>query len=205
MKRPLTFLATALLSLAVLYSGIGQAKHSPPIKGKWGFGVRSGVSVYTSGDIDGGDTAPIVSGLLTYGVSDWLNVGFNAEWEEHDVLGGDFRTISLLPSAELRANFSYLVPYFSFGLGINLNSFDRNSSTRAAGVNVDPDDTVAFKVGLGADYFLTRAFALNTELGWKFNNANSDFRSPLGLISNVDTDASAFSALFGFRYYFRAP
>ena len=200
--RLLTFLAMALLSSAILFSGISHATHSPRIKGKWGFGVRSGVSVYTSSEIDGGDTAPIVSGLLTYGVSDWFNVGLNAEWEEHDVLGGDFRTISLLPTVELRANFSYLVPYFSFGLGVNLNSFDRSSSTRARGVNVDPDDTVAFKVGLGADYFFTRAFALNTELGWRFNNANSDLRSPSGPRSNIDSDASGFSALFGIRYYF---
>ena len=202
MNKLASFVLTTFVTGAVLFPVVVQAADAPSSKGKWGFGVRGGVSVYTSNDIDDGDTAPMVSGIVTYGVTDWFTLGFNAEWEEHDIPGGDLQTVSLLPTVEFRTTFGALAPYLLVGYGVNLNSFERDSSVKALGVNLDPDTTVAVKLGGGTDYFFTRAFAFNTELGWKFNDADSDVKVGGTKVDSVGTDASAFSALFGFRYYF---
>lgn len=150
------------------------------------------------------DAGPIISGNIIYGVTNSVSLGVNLEWETHNVefLGfdiGDANTLSLLPFVELRATYGSFVPYASLGVGININSFDEEPIISP--LKFDPENTLAPKLGGGADYFLTPSFALNTELGWKLNSGDVELSVP-GLTATADYNASAFSILFGARKYF---
>ncbi len=93
------------------------------------------------------------------------------------------------------------VPYGTLAVGININSFDEDSII--APLQVEPDNTFALKVGMGADYFVTPELALNGELGWKLNSGDTEFSLP-GVLptGTLDTDLSAISFIAGVRYYF---
>lgn len=200
MKKLGMFLGSLVISFAVLSLGFVQTANAQDTKGKWSMGIRGGISVYTSDDIDSGDVGPAVSGVLMYGVTEWLDLGLNTEWDTHDTDVGDIQTVSLLPTVQLRTRYQALSPYALLGLGINFNSFDRDNSIKP--FNVSVDDSFALKVGVGADYFFTPNFAFNTELGWKYSEPDADLKLGGSKIAGEEFDASAFSALFGFRYYF---
>ena len=163
-------------------------------------------SVYSQNVASGidGDVGPVVSGVVTYGVTDFLSLGFNVEWETHNIddLFGDAHTVSLLPLVELRKEFGSLTPYAFVGAGLNINWFDEDSVLKSANIKIEPENTFAFKVGAGADYFFTQNWAFNTELGWKLNNGDAKVKFAGDTLGKDDYKASAFSALFGIRYYF---
>ena len=209
----------SLVMLFVMASLVGLADtgaYGENTKGKFGLGLRGGPSVYSQDVGDGvdGDAGPVVSLVLTYGITDFLSLGFNVEWETHNIDdlgvvdngGGNLRTISLLPLIELRKDFGSLTPYAFVGAGLNFNTFDEDKVLDSANIVVEPDNTFAFKVGAGADYFITQNWAFNTELGWKLNKGDikgTIFSGVTPTLSDKDDfNASAFSALFGIRYYF---
>ncbi len=205
MKTPTKSLAMCC-TLASLIGLSNSGVYAQDTQGKWSFGLRGGISVYTQDIASGvdGDAGPIVSGVVTYGVSNVLSIGFNTEWETHDIddLFGDANTVSLLPFIELRKSFGQFTPYAFAGAGININWFAEDQILKSANIKIEPENTFAFKGGVGADYFFTPSWALNTELGWKLNDGQAKVKVSGNKIGKDDFNASAFSALVGIRYYF---
>ncbi len=213
MKKFKILLCASSLSGAIFFLGVIPAADAQNVQGKWGVGVRAGVSFLTQdiadnvffvGDTLEGNTGPLVSGTISYGLHKNFSAGLNVEWEKHstdltilgiDIGAGDTQTISIMPFVEARAPMGSFVPYGTFGIGVNINSFDEDAII--APTKIDPDNTFALKVGAGADYFLTPSLALNTELGWKLNSGDADLSGLTG-----DFNASTFSILFGARTYF---
>ncbi|HZR46648.1 MAG TPA: outer membrane beta-barrel protein [Candidatus Manganitrophaceae bacterium] len=197
------------MTVLFLFAGIVQEAGAEEGERKWGVGLRGGAS-FLSQEIDltgsvKGKTGPMVGGDLLYRLNDLFSLGLDVEWEKHRVtaLGfdiGDATAFSLIPFVSLHGYESgAFSPYGLFGLGVNINSFriaDSNLLSRA-----DPDNTMAVKIGLGADYFATRHLALNTEIGWKLNLGEAALCAPAGC-SSPRWNTSAFTALVGLRYYF---
>ena len=94
-----------------------------------------------------------MSGIITYGIIDFLSLVFNVEWETHnsDDLLGDIHTVSLLPLVEMRKDFGSWTPYGFAGAGLNINWVDEDKALKFLNAKIDPDNTFAFKAGGGAD------------------------------------------------------
>jgi len=214
------------MTVLFLFAGIVREAGAEETEGKWAIGLRGGGAFLSQepdllGDFKG-KNGPIVSGHVLYGLNDLFSLGFDVEWEKHRVkaLGfdiGDATTFSLIPMIEWHGfgpgPFS---PYGAFGLGLNINSSRwHNPSIFVDNITIpdqpvpvtsdfsraSPDNTMAVKIGFGADYFVTRHLALNAEVGWKLNQGEVDLCSPSGCRS-VRWNASVATALLGLRYYF---
>lgn len=196
-------------------------------EGRWGIGLRGG-GAFLSEDISEGfkgQTGPIVSGHILYGLTDILSVGLNVEWEKHgiEVAGksvGEAKTFSLIPFMEWRTiTLGNASSYLSLGLGLNVNSFDRelqkviitdnittaeqiSSLDRLLLKKFEPDNTWAVKISGGIDYFATQNLAVNTEVGWKSNSGDVEFCGASSGCKTNNWSASVFTALVGFRFYF---
>lgn len=197
------------------------------IEGKWGGGIRAGGSFLTqdiNNEVPGltfeGNAGLALNAQVFYGVSKNLAVGVMLDWNRNDVdinaLGlsvklGTLNAVSLMPYAELRSTYDRWAPYAGVGLGININSFSVESQVNNACValfggncDVKPDNTFAFKMSAGTDYFLTENFALNADLGWKRNSGSLDITVPgLGTSTGNDFNASVLTLMVGVRAYFK--
>lgn len=181
-------------------------------KGKLGLGLRGGPSGYTQelnngyfGDGIDGNVGAMVSGIITYGITDFLSLGMNVEWEKHDsedFPGGNINTVSLLPLVELRKNLEEWTPYAFAGAGLNINWVDESRDFQRNYLTIKPDNTFSFKAGIGLDYFFTSRWAFNTELGWKWNDGEYNIKQMGNTALKQDFHASTLSAIFGLRAYF---
>lgn len=139
--------------------------------GKFGLGFRVGpgfTSQSVNSDFDvTANTGPVLSANALFGVAKWLVAGMNLEAQTHSSnIGSQFTVISFLPFVEFRPiKFGQLSPYATLGIGVNSNI----ASEDDRGFEYDPSSTFAARIGAGADYFLTKNVALNTELAWKSN------------------------------------
>jgi opacity protein-like surface antigen len=77
--------------------------------------------------------------------------------------------------------------------GVNVNSFGEKS-----GNQISPSNTFAWRLGWGADYMLTKQFALNTEMAYKRNDGHATVNGS----RNNDWNASSFGFLFGAKLFF---
>ena len=123
------------------------------------------------------------------------------EWERHAVDQvqsfrdlGHQDTVSVLPTVEVRpVRFGPISPYANMSFGMNVNSFGENSANR-----ISPSNTFAWRLGWGADYMLTKQFALNTEMAYKRNDGHATVNGG----RNDDWNASSFGFLFGVKMLF---
>lgn len=222
MKKTFASLCTVLISTALFFICLTPEAGAQNIQGKMGIGIRGGAAFLTQdiAEVTEGETGPIISGNIFYGLTDTVSLGLIVEWERHKVEDttpgfpafnlGDETTISLLPTVELRAaGLGAFSPYGSFGIGLNINSFNESSELAAfcapVTCTIEPENTFALKVSGGADYFVTPNLALNAEIGWKLNSGDADvIVCFLGFCdaATVDNKVSVLTTLFGLRYYF---
>jgi len=147
------------------------------------------------------DVGSLVNFEAMYSLNKWLLVGMMLEWERHSVNQerpardlGHQDTISVLPTVEVRpVRFGPIIPYANMSFGVNVNSFGENTSTR-----ISPSNNFAWRLGWGADYMLTKQFALNTEMAYKINDGHATVN---GNLVN-DCNASSFGFLFGAKLFF---
>ncbi len=203
-----TSLAVAFLAIALAPTGTALAEDAKQDfggiePGKWVLGMRAGFAPLTQ-ELHGGystDVGSLVNFQAMYSLNKWLLAGMIVEWERHAVDQerplrdlGHQDTVSVLPTLELRpTNFGPVSPYVNMSFGVNVNSFGENTSTR-----ISPSNTFAWRLGWGADYMLTKQFALNTEMAYKRN----DGHVTLGSTRNDDWNASSFGFLFGVKLFF---
>lgn len=151
-------------------------------EGKVTAGFRVGPS-FTTQSSGVSTTGPALNFQGMYGLNKWFRLGMMLEWENHGVdspRSGSVNTITVLPvTLEYRpGHFGSLIPYFTTGIGVNINT-------------KDVSDSFAWRVGGGIDYPMTNLFQgapkglmLNMETAWKRNSADGD-RSTMGLLFGV--------------------
>lgn len=171
--------------------------------GKFVLGMRAGFAPLTQSLTANSstDVGSLVNFQGLYSLNTWLLVGMMLEWERHGVDQerpfrdlGHQDTISVLPTVEVRpVRFGPISPYANMSFGVNVNSFGENSSTR-----ISPSNTFAWRLGWGADYMLTKQFALNTEMAYKRNDGHATVNGN----RNNDWNASSFGFLFGAKLFF---
>jgi outer membrane protein len=199
-------IATLLVGL-----GAGQAwaqdtamKDGGTEPGKFYLGMRAGFAPLTQQLTPNTSTAvgSLVNFQAMYSLNTWLLIGMMLEWERHsvnierpDVDLGHQDTVSVLPTVELRpVRFGPITPYVNMSFGVNVNSFGE-----ASGINrISPSNTFAWRLGWGADWMITKQFALNGEMAYKRN----DGHATVGGVRFNDWDASSFGFLFGVKMFF---
>ena len=147
------------------------------------------------------DVGSLVNFQAMYSLNKWLLVGMMLEWERHGVSVerpsidlGHQDTVSVLPTVEVRpVRFGPVIPYANMSFGVNVNSFGENS-----GNQISPSNTFAWRLGWGADYMLTKQFALNTEMAYKLNDGHATVNG----VRDNDWNASSFGCLFGAKLFF---
>jgi outer membrane protein len=180
--------------------------------GQFYLGMRAGFAPLTQ-QLAGGtstDVGSLVNFQAMYSLNNWLLVGMMLEWERHGVNGdgpfsvdlGHLDTVSVLPTVELRpARFGPITPYVNMSFGVNVNSFGEDRAI--GGSRISPSNTFAWRLGWGADWMVTKLFALNAEMAYKRNDGHADVTGP-GLLApgQIDTNASSFGFLFGVKLFF---
>ena len=147
------------------------------------------------------DVGSLVNFQGMYSLNTKVLVGLMVEWERHGVNQerpdqdlGHQDTISLLPTLEVRpVRFGPVIPYANMSFGVNVNSFGENTAR-----SISPSNTFAWRLGWGADYMVTKQFALNTEMAYKRNDGHATVNGTL----NNDWNASSFGFLFGAKMFF---
>ena len=174
--------------------------------GKVMLGMRAGFAPLTQSLTDNisTDVGPLVNFQAMYSLNKWLLAGLMVEWERHSmnverpsVDLGHQDTVSVLPTVEVRpVKFGPVIPYANMSFGVNVNSFGESSTI--SGTTISPSNTFAWRLGWGADYMLTKQFALNTEMAYKRN----DGHATIGGVQVNDWNASSFGFLFGAKLFF---
>lgn len=171
--------------------------------GKVMLGMRAGFAPLTQ-SLNAGistDVGSLVNFQGMYSLNKWLLVGMMLEWERHsmslEASGTDLGhqdTVSVLPTVEVRpVKFGPVIPYANMSFGVNVNSFGED-----VGTTISPSNNFAWRLGWGADYMLTKQFALNTEMAYKRN----DGHATIGGTRVNDWNASSFGFLFGAKLFF---
>ena len=150
------------------------------------------------------DVGSLVNFQAMYSLNKWLLAGMMLEWERHSINVerpsidlGHQDTVSVLPTVEVRpVKFGPIIPYANMSFGVNVNSFGESSAI--SGATISPSNTFAWRLGWGADYMLTKQFALNTEMAYKRNDGHATVNGNL----NDDWNASSFGFLFGAKLFF---
>jgi opacity protein-like surface antigen len=205
--------AANLLLIATLLVGLGTGqawaqdtamKDGGIEPGRFYLGMRAGFAPLTQQLTPGTSTAvgSLVNFQAMYSLNTWLLIGMMLEWERHsvnierpDVDLGHQDTVSVLPTVELRpVRFGPITPYVNMSFGVNVNSFGE-----ASGINrISPSNTFAWRLGWGADWMITKQFALNGEMAYKRN----DGHATVGGVGINDWNASSFGFLFGVKMFF---
>ena len=174
--------------------------------GKVVLGMRAGFAPLTQ-SLNAGistDVGSLVNFEAMYSLNKWLLVGMMLEWERHSMNSagsgldlGHQDTVSVLPTVEVRpVKFGPVIPYANMSFGVNVNSFGESSSR--GGTTISPSNNFAWRLGWGADYMLTKQFALNTEMAYKRNDGHATID---GNRIN-DWNASSFGFLVGVKLFF---
>lgn len=176
--------------------------------GKVVLGMRAGFAPLTQSLTDefrsSTDVGPLVNFQAMYSLNKWLLAGMMLEWERHGVDQerpfvdlGHQDTVSVLPTVEVRpVRFGPVIPYANMSFGVNVNSFGESSAI--SGTTISPSNTFAWRLAWGADYMITKQFALNTEMAYKRNDGHATID---GVRVN-DWNASSFGFLFGAKLFF---
>jgi hypothetical protein len=179
--------------------------------GQWMFGGRIGPSTLTqqlSPNIDSA-TGPALNFQGMYAVTNMIMFGLMLEWERRPVDRerprldlGSMDTVSFLPTIEVRpGHWGPVYPYGSAGIGVNFNSFSEDGGIGAT--RISPSNNFAFRLAAGADYFITKTLALNTELAWKRNDGHAHITGPpIGGLNPNEWNASSFNFLVGVRWFY---
>ena len=174
--------------------------------GKWVLGMRAGFAPLTQSLTANSstDVGSLVNFQAMYSLNKWLLAGMMLEWERHGVSVerpsidlGHQDTVSVLPTVEVRPfKFGPIIPYANMSFGVNVNSFGESSAI--SGTTISPSNTFAWRLGWGADYMLTKQFALNTEMAYKRNDGHATING-----QRVDDwNASSFGFLLGAKLFF---
>ena len=180
--------------------------------GKFYLGMRAGFAPLTQQLTPNTttDVGSLVNFQAMYSLNTWLLIGMMLEWERHSISAerpsvdlGHQDTVSVLPTVELRpVRFGPITPYVNMSFGVNVNSFGESSAI--GGSRISPSNTFAWRLGWGADWMITKQFALNGEMAYKRNDGHATVTGPGPLVTGRinDWNASSFGFLVGVKMFF---
>lgn len=100
-------------------------------------------------------------------------------------------------------------PSLCIGFGYNINSFSPSDTAREAvgywyeaDYDVEVDDSLAVKAGLGLDWFVSDRVALNGEAAWILNKGDATETFDGVAVSSGDFNGSSISLRLGVRVFF---
>ncbi|GFE62648.1 porin family protein [Geobacter sp. AOG2] len=174
------------------------------IKGRLGVTGRLGFLVPADSELQGRsadtDTDFVGGGGFIYGITKNIAAEFEITHTSFDVhgnntMGGNAETINYSLGGQYRFDVAVpqFTPYVGAGLDILINDF-----TYSDGTKTDVDSCVGVHISGGADYFVTRQFALTAQL--KAVLAPSADINYQGKAGNIDP--TSLSMTFGARYFF---
>jgi opacity protein-like surface antigen len=183
-----------ILILLMLAFAAGPAFAAPDRTGKLDMGVNVSAAFSTDSDID--DTI-YVGGSWSYGIYEWLAIGFEAGWMEADtevelagasINTGDIAGIPVFGDFIFRAPMGDqpLNPYAVVGVGAVFWDIDESHTIADAGYEVDADSSFAMKFGGGVDWFVTSNWIVYFEGAYVLADADISVRRSDG--SEVITD-----------------
>ena len=156
------------------------------------------------------DTAVLIGANLTYVFTKAFSVEISAGYSKTDIdydLGGNSINIGEFTSYPilLIGRFHFPIgktvsPYIGGGAGYFVNSFDLNQSNFIAGVNMDAENSVAFHINGGIEFFYSSNLALSLDVKYIWNEA--EFRSTGVMPFEGDADLNTLLLGTGFKYYF---
>ncbi len=206
----LFLLAGSLMLPSLLHAEEWKTSQGGIEPGKFVLGMRAGFAPVTQSvsNFTSTDVGSLVNFQAMYSLNRWFLVGMMLEWERHgigqvgvrglpDVDLGHQDTVSVLPTVEIRPiQYGPITPYVNMSLGVSVNSF--GESNAIAGNRISPSNTFAWRMGWGADYMLTKQWALNTEMAYKRNDGHATVNG----VRRDDWNASSFGFLFGGKLFF---
>jgi len=174
--------------------------------GKFVLGMRAGFAPVTQQVTANSstDVGSLVNFQAMYSLNKWFLIGLMLEWERHGMNQerpgldlGHQDTVSVLPTIEVRpVRWGPISPYVNMSFGVNVNSFGESNSIR--GTTISPSNTFAWRLGWGADWMMTKQFALNTEMAYKRNDGHVTVNG----VRDNDWNASSFGFLVGVKLFF---
>ena len=181
---------------------------------KWAFGARVGLTLPTE-ELNGftgtkPDTGFLVNVDLMYKASPTLDIGGSVEYQNNKMpsisgpgtAGGAFgestiTVLTLMAVGQYRFNRSAKTsPYAVAGVGLNINWMGDDQ----AGSSFDVDPSLALKVGVGVDFYVSKTTALNLEAGYKVNSSTVTRFPPTGSAQSHDFNMSMLYLLGGVRF-----
>src|SRR5262245_3169176 len=187
-------LVALLVSILLAPAAWAQSQDS-----KAAFGIRAGLAMPT-GELNGftgktPDTGVMVNLDLMFKASSTIDIGGSVEYQNNKMpsisgpgtAGGAFgeasiTVLTVMAVGQYRFNRAAKVsPYAVAGIGLNINWMDDDK----AGNSFDVDPSIALKIGVGADFYISKSTALNVEAGYKVNSSTVTRFPPVGKIGRA--------------------
>src|SRR5262245_43823557 len=181
---------------------------------KWAFGARAGLAI-PAGELNGftgkaADTGILLNLDLMYKASSNWDIGGSVEYQNNKMpsisgpgtANGAFgqasiTVLTLMAVGQYRFNrASKTSPYLVGGIGLNINWMGDDQ----AGNSFDVDPSLAIKLGVGADFYVSKSTALNVEAGYKVNSSSVTRFPPTGSSQSYDFNMSTLYLLGGVRF-----
>ena len=177
---------------------------APDRTGQWDMGIKIGGALPASTQ---GSNVTYLGGDFAYGINNWAAVGASTGWTDAklrtvngrgvEINGGKYGMLPLfldiIYRAPTPAHYDYLSPYGVLGIGTvvthKLSTQDLANYNLGSKVN----SGLAFKLGLGLDWFLNTNWIFNMELNYVFSGVTVD-------IVNTGTNATIDSKDLDYLY-----
>jgi len=177
------------------------------ITGRWGVGVQVSGALPT----DDSDPATQIGGSVIYGIVDYFAVGMEVGWMSFDqdsgsIDLGDLEGVPVFGILQARYPFAAggtnATVYGTFGLGGIFWDYNESDLLNRNSINVDVENSLAVKLGLGVDLFINRNWVVSAEGSYVFSNSKTTISAP-GLVAAEDVDTDYWTIGGGAKYYFQ--
>ena len=165
-----------------------NAHAAPDRSGQWDMGIKIGGVLPADTQ---GSNVTFLGGEAAYGINEWAAVGFSTGWttaklrvqnsKDTEINGGKYSMLPLFADLILRTptpiHYDYLSPYGVLGLGTVVTHRLTTQDLANFGLGSKVDASLAFKLGLGLDWFLNSNWIFNMELSYIFSGVTVDILS----------------------------
>jgi Outer membrane protein beta-barrel domain len=170
-----------LFALLVLVAMALNASAFEPVEldEKWNLGVNAQAVIPKDDAFDNGFN---VQGLLSYDVMDFIAIGLDVGWTTYDINDGgiDFGSVnSILILGDIILKYPMevgddfvLVPFLINGFGGVITNVDESSTVTSVGGSFEVENSFAYKLGGGFDFYFNEMIAVTFETSYLFNNAD---------------------------------
>lgn len=202
-----------LALLVMIFLWPASATAAPDRSGEWDAGIKIGGVLPSSTE---GSNVAFIGGDIAYGINEWSAIGFSTGWTDAklrvqngrdvEVNGGKYGMLPLFADLILRAptpvHYDYLSPYGVLGLGTIVTH--RLTTQDLANYNLTSsiDSGLAFKLGLGLDWFMNSNWIFNMELSYIFSGVTVNIINPS---NNATIDSKDLDYLYlgvGLKYLY---